>query len=152
MATSATPALIDALVVACTTALPSAVVTDGKGVTNNPGNYLMIGVDDPDAQDHTEASDARLSWAGLGNHARDQEGDLWLVAASVDGGGNQKTARDAAYAVMAAVETIARTDPTISGVITTGWTFVSSERLQQAQSKGGARARIAFQLHYKTRL
>ena len=151
MATSVTPTLIDALVTAATAALTTTVVTDGKGVMDNPGTYLMVGVDDPDADSLTDGAESRMTWAGMGNRARDQEGDLWLVAGAVSGD-TAKAARDAAYVVMAAVETVARNDPTISGVITTGWTYVSSERLQQAASKRGFRARVAFQLHYKTRL
>lgn len=152
MATSRTPAIIDALVTACRAALTNVLVTDGKGVTLNPGDYLMVGVDDPEADGMREASDSRHTWSGLGNHARDQEGDLWFVAGSVDGGNDAKVARDAAYAVMAEVEDIVRTDPTVSAVISSGWALTSSERLTQGQTNKGAHARVAFQIHFKTRL
>ena len=45
--------------------------------------------------------------------ARDQTGSVTCAALSWNGDADQKAARDAAYAVVAAVEDLLRTDPTL---------------------------------------
>lgn len=152
MATSVTPTLIDAVIAAAEAALPSVRVSDAVGVTGSPGAYLAVGWDGDDVDGLRESVSARHTWSGIGNHARDQEGELWLTCGATDGGNNPKTARDAAYALMAAVEDMVRTDPTIGGVVSAGWTRVSSESLRQAQTTKGAHARVSFQLYFKARI
>jgi len=156
VATSVVPALIDALVTQATAALPTKMVSYGSGVTDDPGDYLMVGISDPDnTDDFVDSADAEGTWAGLGNHARDQRGNIWCVAASTNGDASnagQKAAVDAAYATVAAVDTLVRNSPTL-GILVGGWAIHgSSERLSMSQDHHGARARVAFQIAFKARL
>src|SRR5689334_3843760 len=99
MATSAVPALIDALVSAADAALSNVAVYDGVGNSDDPGDFLMVGVDDPDRTDDVASASATQQWAGVGNaSARDEEGDVTCAALSWNGNSNQKQARDGAYA------------------------------------------------------
>jgi len=156
VATSVVPALIDALVTAARTALPSVLVFYGSGVTEDPGDYLMVGISDPDnAGEFVDSADSEATWAGLGNHARDQKGNVWCVAASTNGGSDdaaQQVAVEAAYAIVAAIDTLVRSNPTL-GTLVGGWAIHgSSERLSMSQSDYGAKARVAFQIYFQARL
>jgi hypothetical protein len=151
MSTSVIPALIDALVEQAGQSLEAVLVFDGMRVTSDPGDYLMVGVDDPDADGFAQAADADQAWAGLGAHAKNQTGGVWCVAESRNGDGDPKAARDAAYATVAAVEDLCRVDPTLA-VLTGGWASVGGdERLSQSRV-GGASARVAFRVNFQARI
>jgi len=156
VATSVVPALIDALFTQATAALPTTLVFYGSGVTDDPGDYLMVGISDPDnTGEFVDSADAEATWAGLGNHARDQRGNIWCTAASTSGDASnagQKAVVDAAYAIVAAVDTLVRNNPTL-GLLAGGWAVHgSSERLSMAQTSYGAKARVAFQIAFQARL
>lgn len=151
MATSVVPALLKALRTQAASALPGRIVSLGTGVTDDPGTYLMVGVDDPDSE-RPAAAEADAEWRGLGAHARDQTGGLWCRAYAWNGDADAVAALDAVYAVLAAVEALVVTDPTL-GVISSGWcTPVQRERLSQAQGDWGAEAVLDFQLAFKARI
>ena len=156
MATSAVPALIDAMVTAFTAALPNIRVYYGPGVSDDPGDYLMVGVDNPDEPGaFVDSASATATWVGIGNHARDQKGSINCVAWSWNGGSDnasQKAAVEAAYATIAAVDAYVRANPTL-GVITTGWAIhATDEHLSMAQDSSGAQARVPFQISFQARL
>lgn len=152
MATSAVPFVIDALVAAATTALPNLGVYDGFGLSDTPGDFLMVGVEDPDNADTAESANAQQSWAHVGGTARDEEGDVTCCALSWNGDGDQNAARTAAYATLAALEDLLRADKTL-GVATVLWTsFGTSQQLHQAQDTSGAVAWVVFQIHFRARL
>lgn len=154
MATSVIPALLSALYIALSAALDPDVKTFyGQGVSGHAGDFLMIGVEDPDAEGFTDAAESEGTWAGLGNHARDQKGNIWCSAWSWNGDSDQQSATEAAYATVAAVDTYLRANPTLGGVISTGWAIHgSSERLSMAQTDSGAQARVTFQIYFQARL
>jgi hypothetical protein len=153
MATSVVPALIDALVAQATTALPSTLVFDGIGVTDDPGDFLMIGVEDPDIEGAAFSADTKQDWAAVGTGApRDEQGDITCVALSWNGDGNPKAARDGAYAIAAAVEDLLRANASlgVSGLL---WTsFGTSSQLSQAQGEGGASALLVFRINFRARI
>ena len=152
MATSVVPALIDALVTNARTALPALNVYDGFGVTDYPGDFLMIGVNDPNGSDFTDSADSQQAWANANGTARDETGQVWCVAFSWTGDTNQKAARDAAFATVSAVENMLRSDPT-QGVANVLWAeFGSSQSLKQDQDEHGASAQVAFQIHFRARI
>lgn len=153
MATSVVPDLIDALVSTSRTALPDVNVYDGVSVTLDPGDYLMVGVEDPDLEGAVFSADTRQEWATVGTGApRNEEGDVTCVALSWNGDGDQKVARDAAYAIAAGLEDALRANPSL-GVSSLLWTgFGSSSQLSQAQGKGGASALLVFRIHFKARI
>jgi len=150
MATSAVPALIDALVTQATTALPTVRVYDGFGISDDPGDYLMVGVQDPDADAETEAADATQEQMAFGaTRPRKEQGVIHMVARSVNGDGNQKTARDAAYATQEALATVLRTTDNagVTGVLRLG--NGSNLRLMQDQNDYGAVATLLYDIAFE---
>lgn len=154
MATSVVPALIDALVTAARTALPDALVSDGIGATDDPGDFLMIGVEDPDIEGASFSADTRQDWANANYTTRDEQGEITCVALSWNGDGPEgaKAARDGAYAISAAVETLLRANPSldVDGLLWTG--FGSSSQLSQAQGSAGASALLVFRINFRARV
>lgn len=152
MATSVIPALIDALHAAATTALPSVKVYDGFGVTNDPGDFLMIGVEDADLETAASSATSEQSWAHATGTQRDEAGELTCVALSWNGDGNPKTARDGAFAITAAVENLLRADPDL-GLTNLLWTgYGSTVELSQGQGDTGAEALVVFKVAFRARI
>jgi len=158
MAVSVVPALIDALVTQSRTALGStAAVYDGYGASADPGNYLMVGVDDPDQAQPAPSMSESQAMATLGTpRSRDEEGSIPNVAYCWNGDGEngQKAARDAAYAIVEAVAALLRTDPTM-GVGQPGRVVcqVGDISLDQNSAQGvGAYALITFTVAFKARI
>lgn len=157
MATSVVFDLIDTLHTLATAALPSTLVQDGTGVTDDPGDFLMIGIEDPDVDGFSDSAESRHTWAGLGNRARDEEGSVSCCALSWNGNSDstaQKAARDGAQAIVAAVEGFVRTDPNLGGAVA-GLQWVRfGERLvvRQIQGEAGAVCLVFFQIAFRARL
>lgn len=153
MATSVVPALIDALVTQATAALPTATVFDGTGVTNQPGDYLMVGVEDPDSDaESTAATTSEVPGPIATTRPRDETGEVVLLAHSWNGDGNAKTARDAVYALAAAVANLCRATPGlgVTGLLWTG--YGSATQLVQNQDSNGARAYLVFRISFRARI
>lgn len=146
---SVLPDLVDALVAACTTALTAATVTDGLAFEWNTGDYLMIGVDDPDG---LKAQAGNAEQEQVTNNDRDESGDLTCAALAVNGQADQKSARDAVFGLMAAVESLLRARSVIvSGV--KFWqldlaSFVYSQNIPDL----GTSALLVFRIHYVARI
>ena len=155
MGTSATPLVIDALFNNASAALTDRLVLDGYGVTNaSSPNILMIGVDDPDSQVAANSTDAAQEPGPMGtSRPRQQTGSVTCAALSWDGGTDQKVVRDAAYATLAAVENMLRTDPT-QGLGQPGYTIlqVTEDRLSQNQYEDGCDALVIFTVTFTARI
>jgi hypothetical protein len=155
VATSALPDVIDALVTLSTTALPSVSVHDGIGVSGDPGDFLMIGVEDPDIEGAAFSADVEQVRADMGG-GRHETGTITCCALSWNGdstNAGQKAARDAAFASVAAVETILRTtSPTlgVSSVLKTE--FGDRITVSQAQDASGASCMVIFSVAYLARI
>ena len=155
MATSVIPSVIDALVTAARAALPSVQVHDGYGVTDDPGDFLMVGVTDPDSGDDANSAVSQQSWANATGGARDENGDVTCVALSWNGDGSQKVARDAAFAIAAAVQLAVRPagvpgSLSVPGVL---WLSYGAEtQLLQQQGDGGAVAKVIFSIAFRARV
>lgn len=156
MASSIVPALIDALVAAATAALPSALVIDGVGNTDAAGDYLMIGVSDPDlygSGSGAQAATAQQNQMTFGaTRPRMEEGSIYLAARSVNGDANQKAARDAAYALQEALATALRTtnDLGVTGVMQLG--NGASLTLEQDQNEYGAVATLTYSIAFTAQI
>lgn len=153
MGTSAIPALVDALVANARTALPNTLVYDGFGVDADPGHdYLMVGVDNPHAIDEAYGATATQQWANANYTARDEEGFVVCAALSWNGDSDAKAARDGAFTIVAAVETMCRANPSL-GVATLLWTSVGGRiQLSQNQTEHGATAIVIFNVNYRARI
>lgn len=161
MATSVVPALIDALVAKTRTALspPSVVlaeVYDGIGVTEDAGDSLSIGVDDPDSNVAANSASTSEDWANVGlDGQRDEDGTIACAAISWNGDVGDvavKAARDAVYAIAAQVANTLRADPTL-GLTNVLWTsFGTSSELNQIQASEGSMALLTFRIYFRARI
>ncbi len=177
MRASIAPALIDALVTACTAILPDVVVSDCYVDVNKPGDLtLLIGVPDMRSTAPARSASSTLEWAtATRSGGRDQTGTITLLAIASRGDDQIKPARDAAYAVVAAVDELARTgyartpdgglvvllgtalvpaetpavDARVPGLLSAG---VASEDLDQAMDASGCEAAVTFTVGYKARI
>lgn len=155
MATTVIPVLIDALVTQATTALPNVNVFDGYGVTDDPGDFLMVGVEDPDATDSASSADSSQSAATMGTpRTRDETGSISCVALSWNGNADQKAARDAVFAITEAVASLCRSNPSLGvaagGLVVTG--FGADQRLLQNQDENGTEAAVIFTISFRARI
>lgn len=152
MSTSAIPALIDALYEAATDALTDVKVYDGYGVSDDPGDFLMIGVEDVDSAQNASSASSEQGWANANYTARDESGDITCAAMSWNGDGDQKAARDAVFATTAALEVLLRANPSL-GLPTLLWTsYGTSTELSQNQDENGALALLIFRVHFRARI
>lgn len=155
MATSVVPALIDALVTTLTAALPSVRVYDGFGISEDAGDYLMVGVADAEGDDG-EAARTDEEQATFGStRPRDESGGIHMVALSWNGDASQKTARDAVYAIAAGVANALRpnTAPDVLGVTgLLGVGYGANTVLEQTQDEAGAKAVLRFDISFMARI
>src|SRR5690349_14077392 len=112
MTQSVVPGLIDALVSQAAAALPNVHVSDGAPVTDATGDFLMVGADSLDQAVNSATATQVPGPFGTGR-PRDESGEVNLIAYSSNGDGNQKTARDAVYALSEAVAVMCRANPSL---------------------------------------
>lgn len=150
MGTTPIPDVIDALVTLSAAALPSVKVYDGFGLSDDVGDFLMVGVEDPETQGFTTSASAGQNWHDTGQDGkRDDTGDVTCCALSWNGNGNQKTARDAAFAIVAGVEGLVRENSTL-GLDDLLWAEIGQQiELHQAQDDAGAAAWVIFRVQYQ---
>ena len=154
MSTSVVPAVIDALVALADAALTGVTVHDAFGVSSDPGDYLMVGVQDPNDTGVAVSAESSQSFPHVGYRTREEVGGVWCTALSWNGDADQKAARDAVYATVAAVEDLLRDDPTLGLAATSFFVaeFGSTSTLRQDQDKHGASAEVSFQVAFKARI
>jgi hypothetical protein len=153
MASSVVPSLIDALVAQAVTSLPGALIFDGGGITDDPGDYLMIGVSDPDDDGEPEAADVTQQQMAFGStRPRRETGSVHIAARSIAGDGVQKTARDAVYAMQEALATALRTTDNlgVAGILSLG--NGSNLRLLQTQNESGAVATLLYDIAFDAQI
>lgn len=153
MATSIVFDLIDTLVSRFTTALSDTNVFDGYGITDDPDDYLMVGVEDPDS-DRATSAEGKQVWAGLGARSRDEEGTVTCIAMSWNGDADLSAARAACKAITVAVEDHLRADPNLGGDVPgLLWTgYGTRTELIQLQATDGACVMCVFDIAFKARI
>jgi hypothetical protein len=160
VSTSAIPATIDYLVTtfAASTRLGAAVdpvkVYDGPQVSEEfPKLILWIGLDDPDTSPGAPmAATSTQAWVGPGNRWRDELFDIMCVAEAWSGDTDVKTARVAAYAIVAAVEDLTRADANLGGNVLFINPGVTGHTLRQNNTSKGAVAQVQFLISCKARI
>lgn len=150
--------LLDDLVATFTAAVPLAVgepvnVVDGDAVNNGLGTFLVVGWDDPDSPRSTSVSSSQ-PWAGIGGRVQDESGTVTCFVMRDVGDSRTKTARDAVRAVITAVKTILRADPTLGGRVPgLQWVrFGQRFELTQWLSEDGAVALCTFDIAFEARI
>lgn len=153
MATSIVFDLIDALVDVLTEALTDIQVYDGTGISADPGDYLMIGVSDPD-ESQPQAFESRQEWAGIGARARNEEGTINCAALSWNGDADAKLARAGVKRVTSAVEDALRDDPNLGGAVPgLQWTGYGTDgRADLIEATDGTALLWRFDIQYKARI
>jgi|JI10StandDraft_1071094.scaffolds.fasta_scaffold25900_2 hypothetical protein len=147
--------LIDAITAAAQDALPYVLVKDGFVEPTGPGDILMVGYDDDGAPSITMRHDFVTTGS---DGAISEVGDIICTAASWIGNpDDQKTPRDAVFAIAAAIANLCRirggTDPAF-GVERALWTVCGSENESQFDQYHGAGGRVAtlkFRIRYEAR-
>lgn len=155
MAVSILPSLIDALVTQARVALPALQVFDGYGASEDPGDFLMIGVDDPDAPTPADSAESVQDWGPYraSGSKRDEQGSITCAALSWNGNGDVKAARDAAFASVGAVSTLLRNDPTLGLSPSLLWArFGSVLDLSQQQDGSAVQAVVLFRVAFQARI
>lgn len=148
---SIVPDLIDALVALFADQLPDVMVTDGYDVTENYGDALWIGVDDPTSMDAAGSASFEQTWAGASFATRDETGTITCAASSSNGDGDAKAARDGVFAIAATVQEQLRlkSSLTVDGL---NWTNFAGGELRQQQDDMGAYALLIFRIAFRARL
>lgn len=153
MAISVMYDVIDQIITRASEAVPVGVrVRDGYDFTSDPADYLMVGGDDPDNVDPAASASSRKEFAAVtGWQAILDEGEVTCVAVVRNGDADQRAARLAAVAIVAAVEGVLKADRSL-GLPRVIWSRIGSEELMQDQTDAGAVARIVFVIEYQARL
>lgn len=150
MSTTKVGVVIDALIAACRTA--GLTVVDGPPTqrVNVGQDVLYVGWQGTEG---SEAARTNQTWAGLGNRARNEDGNILCFAEAMRGDTVMKPTRDAALAVVAGVEAILRTDPQLAAL--TGPDVVSFGGVDShvpLQDDNGSRWGVLFHLDLFARL
>lgn len=151
-AVSAVPALLDALVALFAAALPNVTVFDGPGLTDHTaGDYLFVGVADPDSDAGESAVETTVEWGGLGSRLRHEQITVRCAAVSWSGDEDVHARRVAAYATFAAVEQALTADPSVGDVARFGG-LATEHQLKQNNTDDGAEAWVQFAMQFTARL
>ncbi len=153
MATSIAFDLIPVLVEQFGTEVPAGTqVLLGFGASDDPGDFLMVGVDDPNSPDPLAPSaSGTQTWAGLGANHRDEDGTVTCAALAWTGDADAtEDAIARVKAIVAAVEAHITADPNLGGAVP-GLLWVRPEGRTQLML-GGGQAMFVFDLAYRARL
>lgn len=153
MTTTAVYPLLTALLSQLPPVLTGINVLDGYGLTDDPGNYLMIGVEDPDTDRATSAESAQ-EWNGLGAKARREAGEITCIAMAWNGTADLAAARASCKAITDAVENQLRSDPNLGGAVP-GLMWVgygTRTELIQLQAEDGACVMCVFNIAFQARI
>lgn len=145
--------VIDALVTKYRTALPNVTVYDGTGISEDPGDFVMVGVGDPDSDQPPTSAETTSEWAGLGARARDEEGTITCCAVSWNGESEGlASARAGIRSIVNAISDAHRADPTL-GLGPVMWTgFGARATTTQIQATDGSSVVHYFEIQFKARL
>ena len=149
---SVVPDLIDALIEQARDALgDDAEVIDGLPTTWDVGDFLYDGVTDPDSPTPTPAATSTQEWPLATATGRNESGSLTCYAYVQRGSADAKEARDAAFAITAAVQDLLRADVRLGvpGVIRTSF---ESLDFDQGQTPDGALAVVTFRIAFAARI
>lgn len=151
---SAAFAVIDALVDQLPGALNGAVVFDGYGDTNEPGDFVMIGVADLFSEQPAVSIDAAQDWAHVVGLTREETGSVNCLAWVSVGDNGEKAQRLCRTRVAALVDQVAthvRVNYSL-GVDTVMWVGFELTSFDQDQDEHGAWSLAYFRIHFKARI
>lgn len=146
--------VIDALVDQLPSVSDGVRVSDGFGVSDDPGDFIMIGVDDLLSDRAAHALEADQEWAHVNHTTRHEAGDINCIAWSRVGdsdAGSSKRVRDQLRAVLDSLADYIRTNYTLGvpEVLWVGFRLISTD---QDQDDYGAWCLANFQIHFEARI
>lgn len=134
-----------------------AEVYDGPVPTNDAGNFLMVGVGDPDSNEPSEAAAGTQEWSGIGARAARESGTVTCCALAWTGDADadaQRRMRVAVRDIVGALDVVLRGDPNLGGRVP-GLMWVrygKNYRLTQISADDGTAALFYFEVAYEARL
>jgi hypothetical protein len=150
MTTFALPVLIDNVVVAFSGAssLSGVMIVDGPELNAvSEGEVIVVGHDGVPAGEIPAANSSNL-YVTLGARRMNESGSLDCVIRSYPKTTtNLKTLRDRAYALLSAIDTIIRTDPTFSGSVQR--CGLGKSNLSYAPVQQGFGIKLTFTIDYE---
>jgi hypothetical protein len=150
---SAIPLLLGAMVELWSESLPDWTVTYGWDDTNNTGDYLMVGADDPFASEG-EAAVSSQTFETATREGMSESGYVTVVAFSwVGSHDGQREATEAVFAAMQRIETDIHTAPDL-GITRTPHFMVNALTIEDAKlhhglDDDGARALLVIRIHFE---
>lgn len=158
MATTIAFDLVTELVTICRANVPAdTIVYDGPGVGEDPGNFLMVGVEDPGSRQPSESASGTQEWSGLGAKAARESGSVTCSALAWTGDVGdeaQQACRETVRDIVQAVDLALRDDPNLGGTVP-GLMWVrygKNYRLTQLSAEDGTAALFYFEIAYEARL
>ena len=146
--------ILDALVREYTAAVPpSVIVYDGTGISEDPSNFVMVGVGDPDSDQPPTSAESEQEWAGLGAKRGDEEGTITCCAVAWNGESEGLAqARADLRSMLDAMSAVHLEDPTL-GVGPVMWTrFGGRTSTTQIQATDGSSIVHYFEIKFKARI
>lgn len=145
--------VVDRLIDVFTDTLTNVTVLDHTGITDDPGDYLMVGIDDPDS-DSPSSGEFQQEWTSVPGRHRSEDGTVTCAAMTWNGDSNLRVARADAKAMLAAIENNLRTDPNLGAAVPgLMWTsFGTRGKPTQILGETGAVVIVSFDIAYKARI
>lgn len=149
---SVVPDLIDALVEALAGLLPDFTVSDGFPLELHTGDYVAVGVDDPQGTSPAPSANSTIDWAGAHRAiGLNEAGEVTCAAWAWRGDADARSARDAVYVALSAIQAHLRAD--VSAGVDGIWSsWIAWTQLSQDQTEQGANALLIFRVGFKARL
>lgn len=125
------------------------VIYDGPEVDNSyPGDWIGIGHNGSE-DGEISAGQGQNSWRGLGAKRMEETATIDCIISTWDGDTDVAAKRVRAYAILSAVDTIIRSDPSFGGACLFGG--LNTHELTYWQSTAGFGVRINFSITYEAR-
>lgn len=146
------PQLIDGLTTRLTTDLDGvAKVADGPVPTSDFGDYVMIGIDDPDKQGgYILAGESTEDWAHANTTTIDQEGFITAAVLVFSGDSVFKPVRDKAFVIKSVIDNIVK-NHTVLAIDELEWLQPSSHTYSQSSNTKGVVAFLVMRIGFKAR-
>jgi hypothetical protein len=151
MATTAFPNLVDAIVTALRSAASLTGVTIYDGIeidSSDPTNWISIGHDGTE-DGEVIAATVRNEYKALGAKSMFENGSINCTLVSWTGDTNLSTCRIGAYALLDAVDTVIRTDPSFGGVVL--YSGLDNNSPSYLQTQAGSGVQINFTITYRAK-
>lgn len=154
MATAAWPSVVAALVTTAKAAAPSVRVVRGRTLSDDPGNFVMVGVQSMDDSPGWESPGSFDQEFQAFGGSRLETGTVNGLAFSRNGAADQAVAEAAAFALIDALAAAVRTDPSL-GITTFDYLVAQFHggAVQESQNTNdGAVTALSFSISYEARI